>query len=298
MADPSIRFLEPGVQAKFDASRIAVLPVPFEATVTYGSGTRGGPEGILRASAELELFDERTRIQPHQAGIWTAPLLQPQPESMPEDVQGEVGRLMDAGKWVVMLGGEHSITPAAVRAAAARVPGLHVVQLDAHADLRDTYLGSPWNHACAMARCLEVAPVRAFGIRSYSAAEARRMDGEPIDYGIVHAWEMSADDGWLHAVESLAGRPVYLTVDVDYFDPSLVPATGTPEPGGPGWRLTQRLLDRLFEVADVVACDAVELAPTPGLHHADFTVARLVHELVGRAALRHGWTADTADTKS
>jgi agmatinase len=187
---------------------------------------------------------------------------------------------MDAGKWVVMLGGEHSITPGGVRAAAERAEGLHVVQLDAHADLRDEYEGSRWNHACAMARCVEIAPVHALGVRSYSAGEREKIDRGIAGYRLTHAWEMH-DEDWIDlTLRELAGKPVYLTVDVDYFDPSIVPATGTPEPGGGRWWPTLRFLEGLFRSSRVVACDVVELAPIPGLHHADFTVARLVYKLI------------------
>jgi agmatinase len=193
---------------------------------------------------------------------------------------------MDAGKWVVMLGGEHAITPGGVAAAAARHEGLHVVQLDAHADLRDSYQNDRWSHACAMARCLDHATIRAIGIRSYSPEEAERMLKGIPGYRMLPAWELGRD-GWIErALDGLDGRPVYLTVDVDYFDPSVVPSTGTPEPGGATWWPTLNLLDSLFRRADVVAADVVELAPVGGLHHADFTVARLVYHLIGLATRR------------
>jgi agmatinase len=134
-----------------------------------------------------------------------------------------------------------------------------------------------------MARCLDVAPVRAVGVRSYSAEERRRISAGIPEYGMVHASAMKAD-GWIDAaLEGLTGAPVYLTIDVDYFDPAVIPATGTPEPGGGEWWPTLELLAALFERARVVACDVVELAPKPGLHHADFTVARLVYKLIGYA---------------
>jgi agmatinase len=189
---------------------------------------------------------------------------------------------MDAGKWVVMLGGEHSITPGGVRAAAARHPGLHVVQLDAHADLRESYQGQRFSHACAMARCLEHAPVRAIGIRSYSPEEARRMP-DIAGYRLLPGRDLGRP-GWIdRALEDLEGRPVYLTVDVDYFDPAIMPATGTPEPGGGAWWPTLDLIEELFRRTRVVAADVVELAPVPGLHHADFTAASLVFWLIGLA---------------
>jgi agmatinase len=199
-------------------------------------------------------------------------------------VAERVGELLDHGKWVVTLGGEHSITAGAVRAAASRHPGLRVVQLDAHADLRESYQGTRFSHACAMARCLEIAPVHAIGIRSYSREEAERMRAVRDRYRILHAREIGSP-GWIErAIAGIAGRPVYLTIDVDALDPSVVPATGTPEPGGLAWRAVLDLLVAVFRTAPVVAADLVELAPIAGLAHADFTVARLVHKLVGWAA--------------
>lgn len=277
-------FLEPQARAALDEASVAVVPAPYESTVSWVGGTADGPRAILEASEQLELYDERSRSEPWRAGVWTAPALELEGldgPSMVHRVQDHVGRLMDAGKWVVMLGGEHGISVGAVRAAAERHPGLRVVQLDAHADLREEYRGSRWSHACVAARCLESAGVRAFGVRSYSADEARRMREGIAGHELVHAWEMEDSGRVGELIEGLAQSPVYLTIDVDFFDPSIVPATGTPEPGGAAWEPTLALLERLFDAARIVAADVVELAPAPGLHHADFTVARLVYKLIG-----------------
>jgi agmatinase len=269
----------------FQDAGVAVYPVPYEATVSYGGGAARGPEAILKASAQVELYDEWLDVEPHRAGVWTDP--EPDlPAAGSTDVMEAVGSrfadLMDAGKWVVMLGGEHSITAASVRVAAERHPGLKVLQLDAHADLRDSYQGDRNSHACAAARCLEFAPVNGVGIRSWSAEEMARIRAGIPGYRMLPAWEMTGDqDRWIEkAIEGLAGRPVYLTIDLDFFDPSVVPATGTPEPGGGFWWPTLNLLRTLFREADVVAADVVELAPVPGLHHPDFLAARLVSRLI------------------
>jgi agmatinase len=281
------RFLEGELELPtYEAARVAILPVPYEASVTYGRGTAHGPAAILRASPYLELHDEQTGTAPHRSGIFTDCALECsglRPEQVVQSVARRFGELLDDGKWVVMLGGEHSITPGAVRATARRFENLHVVQLDAHADLRETYQGDRWNHACAMARCVERARVHAVGIRSYSEGEARRIKQGIRGYRVTHAWELERE-GWIEiALDGLAGKPVYLTIDVDYFDPAIMPATGTPEPGGGHWWPTMRFLEKLFQVASVVACDVVELAPVKGLHHADFTAARLVYKLIGFA---------------
>lgn len=279
-------FLETGVRLPLDAARVAILPVPYDGTASYGRGAALGPAAVLAASQQIEFFDERLGFEPKRCGIWTDAALElggARPQQVVERVAERFGELLDAGKWVVMLGGEHSITPGGVEAASARHPGLHVVQLDAHADLREAYEGERFSHACAMARCLECAPVHAIGIRSYSSDEAERMRTGIPGYRVTHAWEMERP-GWIEqALEGLEGRSVYLTVDVDYFDPSILPATGTPEPGGGRWWPTLQLLEALFERSRIVACDVVELAPIPGLHHADFTVARLIYKLIGYA---------------
>jgi agmatinase len=279
-------FLRDGNEVPLERARVAVLPVPYEATVSYGGGTAHGPAAIIEASTQIESFNDRMARVPSECGIWTDPPLALSglpPERVVERVSRRFGELLDAGPWVVMLGGEHSITPGGVAATAARHPGLHIVQLDAHADLRESYQGSPWSHACAMARCLDLAPIRAIGIRSYSPEEAERMRRGIPGYALLPAWELGRE-GWIErALAGLDDQPVYLTVDVDYFDPSIVPATGTPEPGGGPWWPTLELLDALFRRSRVVAADVVELAPVAGLHHADFTVARLVYHLIGLA---------------
>ncbi len=269
----------------FEEAGVAVLPVPYEASVSYGGGTAGGPQAILKASAQVELYDEWLGVEPWRAGVWTEPemgLPRDGSAAVMDGIAARFGALMDAGRWVVMLGGEHSITAGGVRAAAERHPGLRVLQLDAHADLRESYQGDRNSHACAAARCLELAPVNAVGIRSYSPEEAARIRAGIPGYQVVHAWEMTGDrDQWIkRALHGLAGAPIYLTIDLDYFDPAILPATGTPEPGGGGWWPTLDLLRSLFGKADVVAADVVELAPRPMMHHADFLAARLVSRLI------------------
>jgi agmatinase len=271
-------------EERFEHARVAILPVPYEATVCWKRGTALAPRAVIDASPHLEFYDEQLESEPYRCGVWTdreLPIPDGPPERLIESVTRRFGELMDAGKWVVMLGGEHSITPGGVRAAAQRHPGLQLVQLDAHADLRESFDGDPWSHASAMARCVDLAPIRALGIRSYTAEEARRIRRGIPGYRMVHAWEMRGDAWMDRMLDGLDGRPVYLTFDVDYFDPSVMPATGTPEPGGGDWYGTLEFLTRLFARADVVACDVVELSPTPGLHHADFTVARLIYKLIG-----------------
>ena len=275
-----------GVEAAsdFDGAGVVVLPVPYEATVSYGGGTGKGPEAILRASAQVELYDEQLASEPFHAGLFTDPMLgvTGTTEEVVRRIELRFGELMDAGKWVAMLGGEHAITPGGVAAAASRHPELVVVQLDAHADLRQQYAGDRWSHACAMARCLDLGvQLTAIGIRNYSVEEAAWIREGIRGYRVVHGWEMEHEPWIERALEGLDEKPVYLTIDLDFFDPAIIPATGTPEPGGGAWWPTLRFLDKLIKRANVVACDVVELAPSPGLHHADFTAARLIYKLIG-----------------
>lgn len=272
--------------ADWSTARAVILPVPYEATTSYGGGARGGPGAILEASRYVELYDQELDGDPSREGIHTLPSLEltrEGPGPAMAELEAAYGRIVDAAgdRFVVMLGGEHSVSAPAIRAQASRVEGrLSVLQLDAHADLRDAYEGSPHSHASAMARVLDVADVVGVGIRALCREEVDRAREIP---GVTHVladgmWE---DDAWMDRALEALGDPVYLTFDVDYFDPALVPSTGTPEPGGGTWYPTLRFLRRVFRRRRVVACDVVELAPTPGLHAPDFLVARLVYKLLG-----------------
>jgi agmatinase len=274
-----------GAEASYENSRVAILSMPLECSVSYGRGTARGPAAILEASAQVELYDEQLGFEPYRTGIWTTDPIDAehggQLNSL-ERYRKAIRKLFDDDKWVVTLGGEHSLTPVAVEEVASRHKGLTVVQLDAHADLRESYHSNPHSHACAMFRCLPFAEVRALGVRSYCQEEADRIAAGIPGYRVVHGWEIdAAGERAASLLEGLAGRPVYLTIDLDYFDPCIMPAVGTPEPGGGQWWPTLTFLQRLFTESEVVAADVVELAPLPGLPMAEFTAARLVHKLIG-----------------
>lgn len=271
-------------------ARAVVFPLPFERTVSYGAGTAAGPNAIIAASQQVELFDEELGTEPWRAWEGVATAAAPAFDGLSDkDAVGRIaeiaGSLADEGRFVLGLGGEHTVTAGLVAAQARRHPSLSVLQIDAHTDLRDTYEGNPWSHACVMARVrdLGVSTV-AVGIRSQCAAEAQRVRDEELPVWYAHALRAGAGDGdpgWIDDVIAAVGDPVYITVDVDGLDPAVIPATGTPEPGGLQWHEVTALLRRVGQARRVVACDVVELAPGEGLHHADFAAARLAHKLLG-----------------
>ncbi len=269
-----------------DRARAAILPVPWESTVSYGGGTRRGPDAIVEASRYVELYDQELDWEPSTVGVHTFPALELTREGQAQamaELEHAYGRVAEAmgSRFLVMLGGEHAVSAPAIRAQAARAgERISVLQLDAHADLRAEFEGSPHSHACAMARVLDVADVVGVGIRGISREEvevARSTEGVTL----VYADEMWESDAWMDRALDALGPRVYLTFDVDYFDPALVPSTGTPEPGGGDWYRTLRFLRRVFETREVIAADVVELAPTPGLHAPDFLVAKLVYKILG-----------------
>lgn len=266
-----------------------LLPVPYESTTSWGSGTRRGPDALIAASRYIELYDREFDCEPGALlDIHTLPALEltraGAAPAMAELERAYAEVAEEAGdRFLLMLGGEHSISspPIRVRAARAAERGhrLSVLQLDAHADLRADFEGTPHSHASAMARVLDVADVVAVGVRGVSAEEvavSRDHDGSTL----IWAEEMQDDDAWMDRALDALGPVVYLTFDVDYFDPSLVPSTGTPEPGGGVWYPTLRFLKRVFAEREVVAADIVELAPIPGMPSPDFLVAKLAYKLL------------------
>ncbi|HVT15413.1 MAG TPA: agmatinase [Thermoanaerobaculia bacterium] len=267
----------------YDRSRVAVLPVPFERTTTYGKGTAHGPAAIVRASQAMELFDEELGSEPYQQGIATLPPFLPAAFDMAQalsEIEAEARLHLARGKFLVTLGGEHSLSQALVRAAREVHGGLGVVQFDAHADLREEYEGTPFSHASVMKRIGDSGvPTLAVGIRSLSSPEAAVVSSRDLPVVWGHQLDRAADI----LPELLAALPelVYLTFDVDYFDPSLVPATGTPEPGGGLWYPTLASLRTLFNTKTVVAMDVVELAPIGSQPASDFLAAKLVYKCLG-----------------
>jgi agmatinase len=279
----SIYFDLPENYSSYDKAAAVILPVPLEATTSYVKGTFKAPAAILKASFQVELYDEELSCEPCEAGIATLPPVKV--EGMPlekalNEIQSAVTVIFDACKLPVMIGGEHSVTPPAVAAAAKVYDNLTVIQLDAHADLREEYGGTKWSHACAMARVREICPAVQVGIRNLSKEEAARVAKEKLPVFFAHKIKQNAK--WVEDVmASVRTRNVYVTFDVDAFDSSILPDTGTPEPGGLSWYEVLSLMKAVSEKKNIVGFDFVELSPREGHHASDFTVAKLIYKCIG-----------------
>ena len=266
-------------QMCYATAAIAVLPVPYDGTSTWIKGADRGPEALLEASYNLEFYDIETETEVYKRGIAT---LEPvtessSPEAMADEVERRVGQILDDGKFPVVIGGEHSVSIGAFRAATRRHPKLSILQLDAHSDMRDEYEGSPCNHACVMARAKELTQqITQVGIRSSAREEQHNIDPERIFY----AHRIADDTAWQQRVSDQLSDEVYITIDLDVFDPAFVPSTGTPEPGGLSYREVMGLLRRVVREHRVVGLDVVELCPNPAAKASDFLAAKLVYQFL------------------
>jgi agmatinase len=275
-----------GLLADYDRASVAILPVPYDATTSYRGGARDGPRAIIDASRFLELYEPDLDLEPSDWGIATLPEMEPDvssPQATIERVAVAVRTLITDGKLPVTLGGEHSITVGAVRAAREAYPDLSVLQLDAHADMRETYMGSQFSHATVMCRVREmVSSVSQVGVRSISREERehlRQIEGEFPFY----AEGDLLDPGRREAAIAPLSSQVYVTIDLDAFDPGFMPAVGTPEPGGISWVEAITLLRQVAERSQIVGFDVVELAPSEGPVASAFSAARLAYKLIGYA---------------
>jgi agmatinase len=269
--------------SSLERAAAVILPAPYDFSTTYQGGTRWGPKAILSASQNMELWDEELGAT-YQRGIHTLPELEPTalgPEAMAKRVEEAIGWILDRKKLPVMLGGEHSLTAGAVRAAHARFPKLSVLQLDAHADMRDRYLDSPYSHACVMRRVREMVPAASVGIRSLSEEEREHLDQHPAPIWSVRQFRALRGD-WKPILDALTDQ-VFVTFDLDALDPSIVPGTGTPEPGGLDWYEAVDLLASVARAKRIVGFDVLELAPLPGQVTSDFLAARLTYRMIGLA---------------
>ena len=273
----------------YQASRFAILPVPYEGSVTYGPGTAGGPAAIIQASTQVELFDEELQGQFFQTGIFTAGPVDCQslsPEQVQQRIYSAASKLLADGKFVLALGGEHSVSVALIKAAAEHWPNLSVLHLDAHADLRDSYQQSKYSHACVLRRLWEMSlPTVSVGIRSYSLQESRVLDNSA--HTLITARQIaqarsdsSAQTQWMDQVLGGLSDTVYISVDIDVFDPGQAPGTGTPEPGGLDWYEVTALLRRVAQNKQVVSGDIVEVIPKIAGEVTEFLAARLAYKII------------------
>lgn len=268
----------PAEYCGYDDSGIVILPVPYDETSTWQKGADMGPQAIIEASWNMYLYDIETDSEVYKKGLFTdEPVKEKRtPEKMVDAVYKRVKGHLENGKFVVTVGGEHSVSVGSVKACSEKHAGLSVFQLDAHADLQPTYEGSPYNHACTMARIKEICPVVQAGIRSMD-----RTEREAAEEGrIFFAKDIHDNHGWMEeAVDKLTDR-VYITIDLDVFDISIMPATGTPEPGGLLWYDVLALLKQIARKKEIVGFDVVELCPNFLSKACDFMAAKLIYKLL------------------
>jgi len=263
----------------YDKSKIVILPAPFDATSTWIKGADKGPTALLEASANMETYDIETDSEVYKQGIFTdEPIKEKKsPEKMTDELKARVLTHIKNKKYVVTIGGEHSVSAGAIDAHAESFDNISIIQFDAHADLRDEYHGSKYNHACVMARAREVAPVVQVGIRSAALEEGLLIQNAD---NVFPAHKIYNNNDWFDKCLGKLTQNVYLTIDLDAFDPSIMPGTGTPEPGGLGWYQTLDFLRRLMKEKNVVGFDVVELCPNPASKASDFLAAKLVYKLL------------------
>jgi len=259
-------------------AKVAILPVPYDGTSTWIKGADKGPEALLEASANMELYDIETDTEVYKIGIYTAPAVRvnKSPEAMVDAVRKKADTFLAKEKFLVTLGGEHSISIGVIQAHAKKFKNLSVLQIDAHTDLRDSYEGSKNNHACIMARAKELCPIVQVGIRSMDVGEKVNVDPKRVFW----AHQIVDNDKWMDKAIDLLTDNVYLTIDLDGFDPSIMPSTGTPEPGGLQWYPTLKFLKKLIERKNIVGFDVVELCPNPNERSSDFLATKLIYKLL------------------
>ncbi|HBL09995.1 MAG TPA: agmatinase [Cyanobacteria bacterium UBA11162] len=293
-----VPFLGSEIKASYEASRVVILPIPYEATTTYRKGCEQGPDALLEASVQLEYYDDELDRETCWGGrIYTHPAIADtksdrliSSETMLHLTRETVSQLIEDGKFVIALGGEHSITTGIVEAyrQASKEP-FTVIQIDAHGDMRHEYEGSIYNHACVMRRVLDMGlPTLPVAIRSVCQEEANLIKEKSIP--VMWAREIATDPNWIdRAIANISTKRVFITIDVDGIDPALIPGVGTPEPGGLNWYALTTFLRRVFETFEVIGCDVMELAPVVDSVVSQFTTAKLVYKLIGYQSLSQGW---------
>ncbi|MFH1310711.1 MAG: agmatinase [Candidatus Omnitrophota bacterium] len=267
-----------GFCSRIENANIVILPVPYDKTSTWIKGADKGPLALIKASSALELYDIETDFEVYKKGIYTCPPLSVDnlPKKMVTKVKVEVSKLLGMDKFVVTFGGEHSVSIGSISAHSKKYKNLSVLQLDAHADLREQYEGTRYNHACVAARIKEMCPVVQVGIRSMCVDEKYSL----ATGNVFLAEEIIKKDNWIKEINRKLSNDVYVTIDIDVFDPSVMPSTGTPEPGGLDWYQVTKLLKSVTEYKNVVGFDIVELCPISQNKAPDFLAAKLCYKFL------------------
>lgn len=262
----------------YGKSQIVVIPVPYDGTSTWIKGADKGPEALLIASANMELYDIETDSEVYKKGIYTSKAIteDKSPELMSDAVYHKAINYINENKFVVTIGGEHSISIGAIKAHVEKFDKVTVLQIDAHTDLRPEYEGSKFNHACVMSRVSEWCPFVQVGIRSMDVEEMQFV----VPGNIFYAKDIVDNDDWMDKALKKLSKNVYLTFDLDGLDPSILPGTGTPEPGGLLWYQTLRFLRRVIEKKNLVGFDVAELCPNETNKTSDFLAAKLVYKIL------------------
>jgi agmatinase len=264
--------------AAFDQAKVLLQSIPYDGTSTWGKGADGGFEAFLDAAANMELYDIETDSEVFREGIHILPEIREDssPEELFKAVLQKTEVLLSHGKFLTFFGGEHSVSIGIIEAFGKHFEDLTVLQLDAHADLRREYLGSPYNHACALHAASRETNLIQVGIRSMDESEKVFLNPDKCFF----AHDIQGDNSWMDQSIALMGDQVYLTIDLDVLDPSIMPSTGTPEPGGMDWYTLLVFLEKVFRLKTVVGFDIVEFAPIPGLKAPGFLVAKLFYKLL------------------
>ncbi len=269
----------PKEYSNLSGTKIVIIPVPYDKTSTWIKGADKGPAAIIEASANMELYDIETDCEVYRKGIFTAEALKVEglsPGDMIETVSEEVRHYIEKEKFIVVVGGEHSVSIGSIKAHVKNSADVTVLQLDAHTDLRDEYNGSKYNHACVMARAREMCPIVQVGVRSMDSSEK-----EFIDRGrVFFAEDIHNKTDWINEAVGKLSEKVYVTIDLDVFDPSIMSSTGTPEPGGLLWYDVLRLLKMVCDKKNIVGFDVVELCPDERNKAPDFLAAKLIYKIL------------------
>ena len=268
----------PETYATYEKAEIVLLPVPYDGTSTWGKGADKGPQAMLDAAENMELYDIVTGTEVYKNGIYLNAPLDPfnTPENMVNGVYEAVKNHLSKNKFVTLFGGEHSISIGSIRAFREKYDELTVLQIDAHADLRPEYQGTPFNHACAMAEANKTCHLLQVGIRSMDGSEVKPMKEDQVYF--MH--DIYNHESWIDDVVKQSTQDVYITIDLDAFDIGLMPSTGTPEPGGLQYFTVLKLVQHISETHNVVGFDIVELAPQAENQAPDFLAAKLYYQML------------------